>query len=369
MKKAISLILAALFVGAMVVTAAAMGGDTLSDWKNLPGYTYYMFEKDGKRHPVQLSQNNQGVNIKCDGFYEVNTKEYSGIILKEAVVVDGFTLEFTINTPGGNSDDGDDCWLGIGLLDKPNCFDVYNPNQAAGFVNLIRPNTKDCNVQLYEYTHDANDFNSTVKYTLDDKTVSPKGKTKIQIKQNADKSYSYYVNGNKIIAPLRKLDALYSKSDGQAYLYIGTSTNSGNTWDVTINSINGKSLAGGGTVVSSASGAKTSSVSLSSKSPVVSSTPVTNDSTTSTDFINIESNNVSVSTSAEDSDVSDTDSQVPDIEDSTPDSSVSEDTSSVPEDIQTNGENGSNAWIWIVVAVVIVLGGSVALYFVKFKKK
>ena len=76
-----------------------------------------------------------------------------------------------------------------------------------------------------------------------------------------------------------------------------------------------------------------------------------------------------MSTSAEDSDVSDTDSQVPDIEDSTPDSSVSEDTSSVPEDIQTNGENGSNAWIWIVVAVVIVLGGSVALYFVKFKKK
>lgn len=377
MKKAMALVLAALLTGAAALTAAAAGGNALSDWKNLPGYTYYMFEKDGKRHPVQLSQTKQGINLKCDGFYEVNTKEYSGIVLTEAVAVDGFTMEFTVNTPGGNSDDGDDCWLGIGLMDQPNIWDVYNPKQAAGFVNLIRPNTKDCGIQLYEYTHDAKNFNSTVKYSLDDKSVSPKGKTKVQIKQNADKSYSYYINGTKVNSPLRKLNALYEKTGGKAYLYFGTSTNSGNTWDVTINSINGKSLGSGGTAaVSSQAVPSASKPSQSGSNTAASSRPEGNVSTPSTP---------SAASAADVPDASDAtsagtlpESSIDTSADSAPgyeDSSASDSTAAGTESrlssgAQPDGKKQNSAFIWITAAVAVVLvGGGAALLFVKLKKR
>ena len=276
LKRILSFAFTAIFIS-LFLTANAAGGAAKSDWTNLPGFTYYFMDKDTKRHPMLITETAQGLNVKCDGFYKTGVKEYSGIILNNKVNLDGFSIEFKANTLAGNSDDGDDLWIGIALLEKKNGFDTLDTSFNQGMVSLIRPNTRDINISLHEHVGDFKFNGNGVRSAADWGQFKPKDTLKVEFKKNSDGTYNYYVNGKLITGVFRQLGTAFP--DGKAYLYFGLSTNSGEMWDVTISKINGVSL---GTGASSSSGSSSSSTSQSSSSNTSSSNSSTVNSGSST---------------------------------------------------------------------------------------
>ena len=170
------------FIVAMNFVVFAAGGDSVSDWTNLPGYTYYLGNIAPTKHPGTVTKVSDGINYTCDGYYKVGEKAFSGIMLNNQVDVNDFTIEFKVNKVAGNTDDGDDLWVSVALLENENCWDTLDPSFNQGMVSLIRPNTNDSNLSLFENV-DGLQFNSTATRYACDVNFKPVGTFTVEFKK------------------------------------------------------------------------------------------------------------------------------------------------------------------------------------------
>jgi hypothetical protein len=266
-------------------TVFAQGGKSISDWTNLPGYT--------ANQAAIIKQTSTGINFKCDGYYDEKVKAFSGIVFNEQVDVNNFSIEFKANKIPGNQELGDDVWVGIGLLENKNCWYTLDPSFNQGMVNLIRPNTTDIDNSLFEVLSGI-DFYESGKLLYAKQGGNLHVQTfKVEFKKNIDNTYSYYLNGIKSNIAFKRLNNVFAS--GKAYLYFGTSTDTGIMWDITITKLNGVSLSNTPSTASSSNNIASSSSSnniASSSNSASSASIVNNSKTTSITTVGSSSDNI-----------------------------------------------------------------------------
>lgn len=148
-------VLIALFASVIPFTGlaagAAAGEHTASEyinssnWTQKPGYVYSgPTSQEGPPTPATVvfpaDAEDVGIKYTGKGYYMSgsNSDKYSGIVFKNKVKADGFSVTFTINKLGLNTAAGDDGWIGIGISENPDMWHTTTfVNDSA--VALIRP--------------------------------------------------------------------------------------------------------------------------------------------------------------------------------------------------------------------------------------
>ncbi len=247
-KRAGGLILAVVLVVSGLQVSAA-GGKQVSDWTNLPGYTFYDGPQGTKQRaptPAKITHTKEGIQIDCDGYYKVGVEAYSGLIYKEKLALEGLSFEILINeVPGVDSSGGgtDDLWLTFAFLDRPEMFfSQTTDNGGKGLVANLRPGKRDILNQMF--THINNPGSSQGWKTLSSANIKadpPKG-SRLMFEFKKQGSYIYlYVNNKKQANVWSNLMA-QTFPDKKGYLAVATSTDTAKNFSVTITQLNGIKL-------------------------------------------------------------------------------------------------------------------------------
>ena len=262
-----------LFAAAEEVTAEDF--INADNWTNLPGYTYVgsnVPDPSGAKHPAEPTfpetADGVGINYRGTGYYQSGDDNFAGIVFNQKIDISNFSITFTINTLGANSNaaQSEDGWIGIGLMEEPNLWHTVQTANG-GAINLMRPGSREISSYIHEIgsngpndsinnfaggTYAAPSANidlrpategSTIRYTLT-KTMTGDSASYVATLSQID----FQGDGNPLddpvistksySGPLNRPDFYFQ--DDMAYLTISTSTdNSTKMWDFTIKEING----------------------------------------------------------------------------------------------------------------------------------
>ncbi len=217
--------IAAILSAALITTAAVLPASASSD-KWVAGNGFLI---DGKNSPVTVTETDKGIQVSHGGYY-VNGIDWGGVAYNEKIVLDGFSVEMTIDKLP-NTDD--DCWISVDFLQKPELFQVGSPlgNDNQGIVNLLRWKTSTLqNFGPVNFAGIGNDTNDALAIKEGDTLtvqVNKKDGNYVLTMNGVESEYSYDLTG---IA-----------DDGKAYLVIGASMKDSpaDGFQYTITKING----------------------------------------------------------------------------------------------------------------------------------
>jgi len=278
MKKVI-MFLITLFVGFSLIcinVKADSSNDYLNEenWINLPGYEYISYDvkpEDTDKLPATVifkeSTDDIGINLKLKGYYQSGFGDqqgngYAGLVYKNKVSIDNFSVTFTCNKLGAssNASPADDGWIGISFLKNCNMFSTTNTDINMGAVALVRASNRGCIVYMHEIAEDGNDYKisnfakgtnvsveldvlpsfegSTLRLSIV-KEENPSGNKYFlkleQIEFSTGKVITSKTSSNPLECP-----NLYMDESGKGYLAISASTdNYDKTWDISIKNICG----------------------------------------------------------------------------------------------------------------------------------
>lgn len=284
MKKVASLLLvifAVLFSFAGVGTFAYADGvnDYLNEdnWLNLPGYEYItsnLKAENNAKYPAEVvygeSEDDVGINLKIKGYYQSgygdeNGNGFAGIVYKNKVSLDGFSVTFTCNKLGAssNASPADDGWISVAFLSKCNMFSTTNTAVNMGAVALVRPSNRGCIVYLHEIASDDNGYKianfakgTNVSVELDTapsfegstirvsfvKVEDPTG-TKYYLKVEQLNFETGEVLASKTSNNPFEAPHIYTDADGKGYLaFSASSDNFDKSWDLSIKNICGTTV-------------------------------------------------------------------------------------------------------------------------------
>ena len=131
MKKIASLLCAALIAAAAVIPASAASTD-----KWIAGNGYLV---DGKNAATVVTETDKGIQVTHGGYY-TDGKNWGGVAYSDKVDLDGFSVEFTIDKLPNT---GDDTWISVCFLQKPQLFQVGAYGENKGISNLLRWKNED----------------------------------------------------------------------------------------------------------------------------------------------------------------------------------------------------------------------------------
>ena len=194
-----------MFVAGNGFAVAGKNGDPLS-------------EEDRK---VTVAASDAGVTVSHGGYYN-DGKNWGGVAFKEAVKLDGASVTIKFDKVPEVAA-GEDCWISVCFLNKPQLFQVGDVPGNKGFMNLIRfSNNK---WELYE---GVTAFKN-VK-TLDAATDMFKVKTgdviTVSVKLVDGKYEFTYVNGeSKVSYTYESEEFAKAFADGKAHLVVAASCN------------------------------------------------------------------------------------------------------------------------------------------------
>jgi len=136
MKKIITLALAVLMITAMAVVVCA--ADT-ENWISGNGYNLVDAEKAvvSENSPVTLTEKSATVVDVTHGGYYQNGVNWGGVASKAAYDIDGLKIKVTY-TKVPAVEATTDCWMYVGVLSKPQMFQVGDIAGNPGYVNLVR---------------------------------------------------------------------------------------------------------------------------------------------------------------------------------------------------------------------------------------
>ena len=170
---------------------------------------------------VTVAATEAGVTVSHGGYYN-DGKNWGGVAFKEAVKLDGASVTIKFDKVPEVAD-GEDCWISVDFLAKPELFQVGNVPGNPGFMNLIRfANNK---WELYEGVTAFKNIK-----VLDAATDMFKVKTGDVLTVSArlvDGKYEFtYVNGENKVSYTYE-DEAFAKvfADGKAHLVISASCN------------------------------------------------------------------------------------------------------------------------------------------------
>ncbi len=136
MKKIITLALAVLMITAMAVVVCA--ADT-ENW--IAGNGYNLVDADkavvAENSPVTIAEKSATVVDVAHGGYYQNGVNWGGVASKASYDLDGLKVKVNYTKVPG-VDAATDCWMYVGVLSKPEMFQVGNIPGNPGYVNLIR---------------------------------------------------------------------------------------------------------------------------------------------------------------------------------------------------------------------------------------
>ena len=170
---------------------------------------------------VTVADAENGVTVSHGGYYN-DGKNWGGVAFKEAVKLDGASVTINFDTVPAVAD-GEDCWISVCFLNKPQLFQVGDVAGNKGFMNLIRfSNNK------WEIYEGVTAFKN-VK-TLDAATDMFKVKTgdvlTVSVKLVDGKYEFTYVNGDNKVSYVHEVEEFAGAfADGKAHLVIGASCN------------------------------------------------------------------------------------------------------------------------------------------------
>ena len=170
---------------------------------------------------VTVADSENGVTVSHGGYYN-DGKNWGGAAFKEAVKLDGASVTIKFDAVPEVAA-GEDCWISVCFLNKPQLFQVADVAGNKGFMNLIRfSNNK---WEIYEgvtafknvKTFDAATDMFKVK-TGDVLTVSVK---------LVDGKYEFtYVNGDNKVSYVSEVEGFAEAfADGKAHLVVAASCN------------------------------------------------------------------------------------------------------------------------------------------------
>lgn len=191
-----------------------------------------------------VAQDGDNVVITNKGYYPGPN---GGVMLQEAVdLKEGASLTFTIDAMPSLSSDGADFWVSIGVFDQPNYMDVSNPDQAAGLVILIRPDTDVATANVQSLLKGQPFAQSSTNIPLYD--FKEGGSYTFEIKKEDDK-YVVLWNGKAMKTEFgAELDLSWLNGafqDDKAYLALSMSDNQSKESKATITALNGQAPVGG----------------------------------------------------------------------------------------------------------------------------
>ena len=113
----------------------------------VPGNGFNIVKKNGetrettaKNSPVTVADAEGGVKVSHGGYYE-DGKNWGGVATKDAYTLDGLSVTIRFDKiPTVSS--GDDCWISVDFLAKPQLFQVGDIAGNPGFMNLMRFGSK-----------------------------------------------------------------------------------------------------------------------------------------------------------------------------------------------------------------------------------
>lgn len=228
MRKEFVLFVLSLFACATLCLPA--GAASFEDWSSI----------NADQPAVQEGDN---VVITNKGYYPGTN---GGVVLKEAVdLSEGASLTFTVDTMPSLFSDGADSWVSIGVFDQPNYMDVGNPDQAAGLVILIRPDTDISTANVQSLLKGQTFAQSSTNIPLYD--FKEGNSCTFEIKKEGDKYVALW-NGKTMKTEFGSdLDLSWLSGafqDDKAYFALSMSDNQSKESKVTITALNGKTPVG-----------------------------------------------------------------------------------------------------------------------------
>ena len=243
------------------------------NWINLPGYEYITngvkVENDGKL-PAEVTYgkdvNEEGINLKIKGYYQTGVgdeygNQYTGLVYKNKVSLDDFSITFTVNKQGAssNASPADDGWISVAFLKNANMFSTTNVNINMGAVALIRPSSRGAITYLHEIAEDgsykiSNFAKGTNVSTEIDTLPSFEGSTiRVSfVKEESATGYKVYLKMEQIDFETKKVlvskttaqpfecPQIYADENDMGYLAISASSdNFDKSWDISIKNICG----------------------------------------------------------------------------------------------------------------------------------
>lgn len=207
----------------VLIANGAVFAAGLDSWRNLGGFIV-----DGQKTPAELSMTKEGLKVTIPKGHYDDDGNYSGVIFMTPVDTEKLTVEFTIDKVAGY---GNDTWIGLHVLNKPEYFSVSNPEQSQGLVTLIRSISEE-EVQFQVLEH-VDSFSWKIGLNMGH---APEASYIFELIKT-DESYIYSIDGSEVIT-LYGLNDVFAGNKG--YFSMGASTDNGEPTVFTITKINGK---------------------------------------------------------------------------------------------------------------------------------
>ena len=221
MKKLLSLLCAGLLATSAAVSVSAAG---IEDWTAGNGYLV-----NDKNATTVVTETDKGIQVVHGGYYTDGTN-WGGVAYNEKIDLDGFSVEFVIDKL---PDTGDDTWISVSFLQKPQLFQVGNYGDNKGISNLLRWKNEDAFQSFGPdgFSQCGNDVNAAFDVKVGDTiTVSV-----------AEKSGKYVLTVNGIETSVA-YDLSSIAPDGKAYCIISASMKDSpaDGFQYTITKVNGQ---------------------------------------------------------------------------------------------------------------------------------
>ena len=219
MKKIITLALAVLMITAMAVVVCA--ADT-ENWVVGNGFNLVDAEKNvvANNSPVTATEKSATVIDVTHGGYYQDGANWGGVASKAAYALEDLTVKVSYNKVPA-VDVTTDCWMYIGLLTKPQMFQVGDIPGNPGYVNLIRFAGK--KLEVYDGVENFKNVETTKDATeLFD--VKAGDCLTVQFIKNAEGLYQVkYTKGNLTYTTAKTFDFDKLFADGKAYVVASAS--------------------------------------------------------------------------------------------------------------------------------------------------
>ena len=233
MKKTLSLILSALMILTVAILPISAAGK--ADWVLGNGFLI-----DNKNAPVTVKDTADGVQFTWGGYY-TDGINWGGFASKDKLALDGLKVELRFDKIDKVATKHD-CWVSIGLMEKPELFRVSDVKNGRGYTNLIRFSHEPVAWQQYEVLDTTgNKWKNAYNQNMDASyQIKPGQKITYEVKK-AGNGYDIYLDGVKCTTTFTQFNDVFK--DGKAHLVVSASSknSAADFYTCTVLSVNGKS--------------------------------------------------------------------------------------------------------------------------------
>ena len=218
MKKIFTLALAALLVMALAV---AVNAEDTENWIAGNGYNVVNSERKivEENSPVTaIEKSATEVEVTHGGYYQ-DGLNWGGVASKSAYNLDGLKVKVTF-TKVPQVDESTDCWIYIGVLSKPQMFQVSDITGNPGYVNLIRFANK--YLQVYDGIYN---FSSMEILSGENEMFAIKSGDEITVefvKNSSDAYFVKYTIGENTVTTTKEID-LDAALKGKGHVVVSAS--------------------------------------------------------------------------------------------------------------------------------------------------